>query len=587
VNPFTGNPRHLPARVALSVVQGCVVLILSAGGQVVIQTTTGPASTGRSGTVTASDFATRGVVHSASEDGVAPGVATPSGQSGVDSGSVGGVPAAAGVHASTVAIKGTASGTPALAGVPRPSPVSSSGAHRVPISQLKVMNYYPAHNGWSDMWVYWDAATLDSDFGRIAALRANTVRIIVDTNPGSFGWPSPNPVMQQRLAATVALAARHGLGVQLTLFDLPFADYTNFSGSESWANQVLAPFYGDQRISFVELRNEINPNVAVQNSWVKHMLPYLKSIDGGIPVTVSVCGCDNAGDLAQLKNAIAPVVPDFWDFHFYADASLAFGAFRDAKVYAAPQPLLVGETGYRTDVTNADVAGVPWTSSAQEAYQNQFYRTVANAARQAGIPPVGPWMLYDIADPKCAVCTQTFGIFRADGSAKPAVSAVLAMFVGATESNDLNNSFERGSSGYPDVWRLYGYGSGQFAQDSTVAHSGSASARISASTSVATGGSPAFYSIPVDGAQAGRTYTMSAWVRGAAASGSTLVAVNFYDAHSGWLGGATSAPLPAGDSGWTLLTASGTAPAGTAFRQLVLASGNNTGTAWFDDVSFS
>ncbi|HEV3124970.1 MAG TPA: hypothetical protein VG266_10380 [Candidatus Dormibacteraeota bacterium] len=584
---FTGNRRHLRARTLLSVVQGCAVLILSGGGQVMIQSSTGPTSTGRSGTVTASDFAARGVVHPASEDGVAPAVAAPSGESGVDGGDSGVVPAAAVDHTSIAALHETTSTSAALAGVRRPSPVPSSGAHRVPINQLKVMNYYPAHNGWSDMWVYWDAATLDSDFGRIAALRANTVRIIVDTQTWSFGWPSPNPVMQQRLAATVSLAAKHGLGVQLTLFDVPFADYSNFSSSESWANQVLAPFHGDQRISVVELRNEIDPNVAVQMSWVKHMLPYLKSIDGGIPVTVSVCGCDNAGDLAQLKNGIAPVVPDFWDFHFYADAALAFGTFRDAKAYAAPQPLLVGETGYRTDVNNTDVAGIPWTQSAQEAYQNQFYRTVANAARQAGIPPVGPWMLYDIADPKCAVCTQTFGIFRADGSAKPAVSAVLAMFAGTSESNDLNNSFERGSGGYPDIWRLYGWGYGTFAQDSSVAHSGSASARISASTSVATGGSPAFYSIPVDGAQAGRTYTVSAWVRGAAASGSTLVGVYFYDAHSGWLGGATSAPLPAGDSGWTLLTASATAPAGTAFRQLVLASGNNTGTAWFDDVSFS
>src|SRR5690349_14755417 len=85
------------------------------------------------------------------------------------------------------------------------------------LGQLKLINYFPAHGGWSFMWQRWDAATLDADFARIAALHANTVRLILQA--ATFGYPSPAPAMQARLARTVALAQAHGLRVQLTLFD--------------------------------------------------------------------------------------------------------------------------------------------------------------------------------------------------------------------------------------------------------------------------------------------------------------------------------------------------------------------------------
>jgi hypothetical protein len=425
---------------------------------------------------------------------------------------------------------------------------SSSGVQRLPVNSVRAINYFPVQHGWTDMWTQWDPTAIDNDFSRIASLHANTVRIILDSYSWSFGWPAPRSVMMSHLSDMITLAANHRLYAQITLFD-QFTSFSDVAGSKAWASQVLAPFAGDPRVAFVELQNEVDPRNSAQISWVSQMLPYLRSISGGIPVTVSVCGCDSAASLAQLKAEVGSSQPDFWDFHFYAEPAQAFGVFRDAKAVAAPLPLLIGETGYSTHVNNSVIPGVPWTVAAQEAYQDQFYRTVANAAVQAGIPPVAPWILNDIVDP--------------------------------------NNSFEQDAGGYPAYWRLWGWGSATFARDATVSHSGSASARLNATTTASWGTAPSFYTAPVDGAVAGHSYSLSGWVRGSAATGSTVVAIGFFDSHGSWLGQAVSAQMAHGDSGWTQLTASGVAPAGTVFRVLYLESTNNSGSAWFDDISFS
>jgi hypothetical protein len=77
------------------------------------------------------------------------------------------------------------------------------------------------------------------------------------------------------------------------------------------------------------------------------------------------------------------------------------------------------------------------------------------------------------------------------------------------------------------------------------------------------------------------------WARGNAATGTTQIALSWFDAGDKWLGGTSSAALPAGTTGWTKLTVDGTAPAGAASLQIHLKSGGNTGTVWFDDVTMS
>src|SRR5262249_5777692 len=141
---------------------------------------------------------------------------------------------------------------------------------------------------------------------------ANSVRVIVQVDP--FGWPAPTAPMLAHLAEFVHIADQHGLKVHLTLFDV-WDKYTEIDNSKTWAAAVVMPFAGDPRLNTIELRNEIDPTPAAL-AWANAMIPYLKSISGGLPVTISEWGTYR---MQLLVNALNPA-PDAWDYHNYADS---------------------------------------------------------------------------------------------------------------------------------------------------------------------------------------------------------------------------------------------------------------------------
>jgi len=97
------------------------------------------------------------------------------------------------------------------------------------LHDVRGVSWFPARGGWTLLWTRFDAAAVDRDFARIAALRANTVRVVVAPEP--FGYPEVAPAAAARLDRVVALAARHGLRVQLTLFDW-WHEYDDVEGAK-------------------------------------------------------------------------------------------------------------------------------------------------------------------------------------------------------------------------------------------------------------------------------------------------------------------------------------------------------------------
>jgi hypothetical protein len=295
-------------------------------------------------------------------------------------------------------------------------------------SGLKLMNYYPAQNPWNGMWWAWQPSVIDDDMGRIAALGANTVRVIVQ--PGTFGYPQPQPAYLTELADVVSMAAAHGLRVQLTLFD-EWYSYSDITGSEQWASAVLARFRGDPRIAFVELQNEIQPSNSAAMTWARALLPAIRSYSQA-PVTVSVTGWNTATPLSQLIAALGPAQPDLYDLHFYGTPSYMLSAFKSAKQMAGGSPLVIGETGYSTDVNNNSIPGIAPTVAAHEQEQADYYYWAELSAHSVGLPPAAPWILSDFPSTLNINDTeQHFGLYRLDGSAKPAVSVLRSAFASA------------------------------------------------------------------------------------------------------------------------------------------------------------
>ena len=312
-------------------------------------------------------------------------------------------------------------GLPILGGSsPLPSqPVAST------IAGLREINYEPSVNAWQYMWLNWQPATIDADFARIAGLHGNAVRLFVQ--PSVFGYPIPRTQRMQELSHAVALAAAHGLRSELSLFaqSTPYGDIV---GSEQWARQVVAWFAGDPRVFAIELKNEVDPQNSSAMFWARQLLPYVRGAARSIPVTISVCGCDRATDLATLKQNLGSSQPDFYDFHFYGPPSSASATLQQAAAISAPRPLFIGETGYSTSVDWAGYGAVP-TQAGREAFQDEYFRSVEAAAQQAGLPPAAPWTLNDIeisSSPREA----SYGLYRVDGSAKPAAATIAAVFAG-------------------------------------------------------------------------------------------------------------------------------------------------------------
>jgi hypothetical protein len=285
--------------------------------------------------------------------------------------------------------------------------------------------------------------------------------------------------------------------------------------------------------------------------------------------------------------------PDFWDLHYYSSDGLAYELMKEAIRAAAPLPVFVGETGFAT--TASAPPGLPAGTASLEAYQAHYYQVIEQAARSLGLGAAAPWTLYDFsrsAIPGAQEPAQyAFGLLHTDGTPKPAAATIRMLFRAGTISQNFNESFGHAvstpSGQLPAVWRRWQPGQARFGWDPGAGHGARGSARISDSNGLS-GGMPAFYTVPVQPqAIPGDQYRVTAWVRGVNVTGRTVVNMTWFSSKGVFLRGVDSADLPMGNTHWTELEAAGAAPPGAAFAEIWLKSADNSGTVWFDDVTWT
>ena len=454
--------------------------------------------------------------------------------------------------------------------------------------ELRVVSYYPADAGWTRMWEPWRPARLAKDLGRLRALNANTVRIVLPAR--FFGYPEPERRYLERLRELVGIAERSGLHVHFTLFDW-WGEYGDVEGSKRWARAVLEPYVGDPRVAFVELRNEIDVHDEAALAWTRELIPWLRTLlRGQTPVTVSVGGMTPAPDLRALVAALpAGARPDFFDAHYFTGggerARQVFSTLRDV---AAPTPLWIGELGYPTSRTVSGYAGVPSTPSAQEAAQAHFYKLCFAALAGAGLAPPGLWTLDDFAPgaiPGSDVDQREpeyhFGLFRENGSAKPAAALVPRLFSGWLDTS-FNGGFEAAvvAADGVTVPALWGSEGGlRLVRDATAARSGRAAALIAGRR----GGTGVFGVTPVvSPVEPGRRAEATVWLRGA--GGTVRLAIAWFDAEQRAVGQSRTDVRPG--RGWRKVTVEGAPPASAEFARLRVRASDLRGKVWLDDVSF-
>ncbi len=457
------------------------------------------------------------------------------------------------------------------------------------LANTKEVNYYPAQNGWTYMWTRSDPATINADFAKISSQGFNTVRIIAQAVPGAFTYPQPTSAELSQLAQVITMASSHNLKVHLTLFDF-WSQYTDDVGSQQWIDAIVKPLAGDPRVSIIELQNEIDPYNTAAMQWAQGAIPYIKSISGGIPVTISEYGVDR---MQALVNNLASTPPDFYSYHAYSTNGLLYSDISRVKTIVGGTPLFIGEAGYSTSSQNAQTpAGLATNQTSQEAFQEYTYRNLVNTTRTLSLPFPSPWVYSDFSSTAIPYTTTpdqyNFGMNRLDGTAKPVVASYQSLLGGAAVDTSFNNGFEKGDGQLPTLWRIYQNASlgftATFARDGTVSHSGSASASIAQSTQ-STSGQASFYLNPLLPTIPGKTYTFSGWVKGSGVTGSNGLSIAWFDNNGAYLTQSFSSNAPTGTYNWTQLGLSSVAPANAAKYEIHLNSAANSGKIWFDDIT--
>ncbi|MEU4157506.1 glycosyl hydrolase [Actinoplanes sp. NPDC026670] len=445
------------------------------------------------------------------------------------------------------------------------------------VTTARTINYYPSNAGWSAMWTGFDAARIEADMAKAAALGADNVRIIVF--PQSFGFPKPRAEYTERLRKFISIAGSQGLSVKLTLFDW-WSGYSDAAGSAAWAKAVLTPYADDRRVLSVELKNEFVSTDPAAVAWVQRLIPAVREAVPQMPLTLSVDGQSGAAGLARIKATLADTPLDYYDYHFYGNSERALAEIQRAQAAVSPDPIVIGETGLST-------------ATSSEGEQLAFLARTFTAAAEAGVRSVAPWTLYDFADGAIPSNSQVskvpaqyrFGLFRADGTAKPAVNVVRNAWAGNRLTNNLLDlDFEASPGSSP--WRPYLADEGTAVRARDASRSGGFSARFSG-TARAGSSLPSVRTSPVDPVRAGQTWHAEAWARGVNVTGSNEIALSWFDINDRWLGQNTSKRVVKGDSDWTRLTVDAVAPSGATSVQLHLKSGDNKGSVWFDDVALS
>ena len=471
----------------------------------------------------------------------------------------------------------------------------SSSTVQTLLTTIKEMNYYSENAAWTNMWTRFDRTEIDNDFAKIHGVGFNTVRIILQAQTGVFDYPTPTPAERDKLSQVVTLAARQNLKVHLTLFD-GWDHYSDIAGSKQWADTIVKPYVADPRVSILELQNELAVNATSSLPWAQTMIPYLQRIDGGIPVTISASGF---GRMHRLVKALRFAPPDFYDFHLYEYDGQMYNTLKQVKAMLNGALFLIGEIGYSTYPKSPEgFSGTAHNTLAQEAQQEYYYRMFCYATEGLGLPFPAPWIFSDFSSaafprpPQLATLLEAyFGLFRIDGSEKPAAATIASLLAGNPVETSFNNGFEEGDGqGLPALWRIaqnasLGY-TANFARDTTVAHSGKASARISHSTA-STHGTASFFLNPIQYVILGRTYTVSVWAKGLHSTGSDYLSIVWVDAAGHVLSEDDAPHFPTGTYDWQQRTLTASAPAQAAAMEIHLNSRGNSGTVWFDDVSFN
>lgn len=288
---------------------------------------------------------------------------------------------------------------------------------------VRGVNYYPAEAPWRAFWAEFDAKIIAEDFDRLRALGANSIRVFLTYD--DFLAEDPETSLQ-RLDRMLALAAEKGISVVPTLFDLK-QDF----GLATWADdtvyleRVLPVLARSRAVEFIDLKNE--PDLDFEShgqakilAWLQAIYGVVRQADTGRALTV---GWSAAGAATHLAEGL-----DVISYHEYGPVKDTASNLAAVRAVAGSKPVVVSEIGTSAYELTASFPG------SEDAQANDIE---ARIDALEGADGVMIWTLNDFSEVDASVVGPSpwvgalqgrFGLFRLDGSEKPAARAVRSLW---------------------------------------------------------------------------------------------------------------------------------------------------------------
>src|SRR5262249_5932338 len=305
--------------------------------------------------------------------------------------------------------------------------------------QIKGVNYYPQWRPWGKMWASWDGPQVEREL-RLAReqLGVNTVRLLLPYNFSQTkdGDGVVTSKVIGRLRETAQIAGQLDMRLIVTLFDFyesfPDAGSPTEATNLAYLRALIPSFADDDRIFAWDIHNEPDHYGLWKAGdsqkvlrWIGRMADEVHALAPRQLVTVG---------MGQVSSLWAPGpdgrrVIDYSDvvsMHSY-DAGSVAGDLDKLRAQTA-KPIIIEEFGWPT--------GPGCMENYSETTQVRLYQAVLAAARDRTSGVVA-WTLRDYdAGPtdRWDSFEEHFGLFRPDGSLKPAAALLQGVAVPALPS---------------------------------------------------------------------------------------------------------------------------------------------------------
>lgn len=296
---------------------------------------------------------------------------------------------------------------------------------------LKGVNYYPQWRPWGEMWRNWNGPQIAREL-RTAhnELGINSVRVLLPYNGTGAKDRHGNvtPKLLGRLRELAQIAGNLDMRLVVTLFDF-YVDFEppgtpGYERDLAYIRTLVGAFANDDRIAIWDVHNEPDhygawgDRQAEVLNWLGRMADEIHRVAPRQLVTVGMGQTQNLWQLGS--DGRRPIdYSDVVSAHVY-DPGPAATQLDELRTHTG-KPLLVEEFGWPTD---PQCQAPNYT----EATQAQLYRDVVGLARER-TSGVLAWTLrdYDYAPTmRWDSREEHYGLYRADGTLKPAADALRA-----------------------------------------------------------------------------------------------------------------------------------------------------------------